>query len=107
MAMRGIESQVMMQRTGEYVNEASVAQKRGEMNIQHAAKRTEQEAQQFKTHIEKLRKKEDNALKNDLESQGGRKGGWQAAQKRRQHDEEEEQTKLTEEENVSIIDIRV
>lgn len=107
MAMRGIESQVMMQRTGEYVKEAALAQKRGEMNVEHAARRTEQEAQHFKEHIEKLHKKEDNALKNDLESQGGRKGGWASAQKRKQQHDEQEETILTDEENINIIDIRI
>lgn len=108
MAMRGIESQIIMQRTGEYMRDAAVAQKRGEMNIQSAAQANEAEAQHFKKYIEKLQKKEDNSLKNNLESQGG--GGGAAAgegrKKQREEQEAEPETKPVEE-NLNFIDVRI
>lgn len=107
MAMRGIESQVMMQRSGEYMRDSAIAHKRGETNIQTAAQATEAEAQQFRKHIEKLQKKEDNALKNDLESQGGWGGAQGEARRHKEEDEEETKAEFIDDGGLNIIDVRI
>jgi len=95
MSIRGIDTQIMITRTADFVRETSSTQRQPETNLEHLANQTKVESAQDQSRVAATTESEMDSIRTDVDGSGsGAAGGGGSGQEEEEMTEEQKRDLL-------------